>query len=111
LFTFVLGYGDITEKSVHAVLLLHKDSRIALVKILKLLHYFILYTSSKNYQLEQFAESQSLLQRFTSTLLNDEIIAIKDTIAFLNALDGLERNTTGKGDCIKPVVYITHVFS
>lgn len=92
----LLGYGDITENSVHAVLLLHSDSRIALTRILKLLHYFILYTSSKNYQLEQFAESQSLLQRYTSTLLNDEIIAIKDTVEFLNALGGLEQNTKGK---------------
>lgn len=80
----------------HAVLLLHNDSRIALTRILKLLHYFILYTSSKSYQLEQFAESQSLLQRYTSNLLNDEIIAIKDTIEFLNALGGLEQNIKGK---------------
>lgn len=84
------------EKPVHAVLLLHKDSRIALIKILKLLHYFIQFSSSKSYQLDQFAESQSLLKRYTSTLLNDENIGIRDTIEFLNALNGLESNSSGK---------------
>lgn len=85
---------DILEKPVHAALFLHKDSRLALIKILKMLHYFIQFSSSKPYQLEQFAELQSLLKRYTSTLLNDEIIGIKDTIAFLNALNGLESNST-----------------
>jgi hypothetical protein len=63
---------------------------------LKLLHHFIQYTSTTSYQLQHFPETQGLLQRYTSTLLNDEIIELKDTVVFLNALDGLKENTTGK---------------
>ncbi|GAA5796194.1 hypothetical protein HPULCUR_001563 [Helicostylum pulchrum] len=86
-------FTDISELTVHAVLLLHKDSNVTLSKILKMLHYFIRYTSTNNFQLRHFTETQGLLQRYTSTLLNDEIITIKDTIDFLNALNELKQNT------------------
>ena len=71
-----------TNQPVHAVLLLHSDSRVALTKILKLLHYFVQFTSAKSFQLEHTVESSNLLQRYANTLLNDEVIVIKDTIAF-----------------------------
>ncbi|EPB91383.1 hypothetical protein HMPREF1544_01704 [Mucor circinelloides 1006PhL] len=85
---------DINDRSVHAVLLLHQDSRTTLNSILKLIHHFIQYTTTTSYQLEHLRESQSLLQRYTSTLLNNEIITLKDTIEFLHALDPLRPNTT-----------------
>jgi hypothetical protein len=81
---------------VHAVLLIHQDSRITLCKILKLIHYFIQYTTTTSYQLEHLRESQSLLQRYTSTLLNNETITLKDNIEFLNTLDSLKSNDTSK---------------
>lgn len=59
-----------------------------------MLHYFVQYTSTTSFQLENFPDSQDLLQRYTSSLLNDDIITIKDTIDFLNALNELEH--TGK---------------
>ncbi|KAF1798362.1 hypothetical protein FB192DRAFT_1391172 [Mucor lusitanicus] len=86
--------ADINDRSVHAVLLLHPDSRQTLSNILKLMHYFIQYTTTTSYQLEHLPGSQSLLQRYTSTLLNNETITLKDNIEFLNALDSLEPNTT-----------------
>lgn len=61
-----------------------------------MLHYFIQYASTNNFQLHHFTETQGLLPRYTSTLLNDEIITIKDTIDFLNALNELKQNTAGK---------------
>ncbi|KAK4515332.1 Sulfate permease 2 [Mucor velutinosus] len=86
--------ADINDKSVHAVLLLHQDSRKTLSNILKLMHYFIQYTTTTSYQLEHLPRSQSLLQRYASTLLNNETITLKDNIEFLNALDSLKPNTT-----------------
>ncbi|KAI7889562.1 uncharacterized protein EV154DRAFT_273991 [Mucor mucedo] len=90
--------ANITEKPAHAVLLLHKDSRISLSKILKMLHYFVQYTSTASFQLETFSETQGLLQRYTSTLMTDDMIMMKDTIDFLNALNDLEQKPTGKVD-------------
>lgn len=69
-------------------------------KILKLLHYFVQYTSTASFQLETFSETQGLLQRYTSTLMTDDLIMMKDTIDFLNALNDLEQNTTGKANII-----------
>lgn len=84
---------DINERLVHAVLLLHDDSRTALCNILKLIHYFIQYTTTTNYHLEYLSGSQPLLQRYTSTLVSNETITLKDNINFLNALDGLKSNS------------------
>jgi hypothetical protein len=117
LFTFTndhsLDYGDITDKATHAVLLMHKDSRIALCNILKLIHHFIQYTSTNNYHLDNLPESQALLQRYTLTLQNDQVITIKDTIDFLNALNAVEPKTTTTGKSTKKTMNIkmdTHSF-
>ncbi|KAI7900634.1 uncharacterized protein BX663DRAFT_458336 [Cokeromyces recurvatus] len=80
-------YNNISEKPVHAVLLLHQDSRIVLCKILKMIHHFIRYTTTATYQLEKSPESQPLLQKYTSTLLNNGIISLEEIIHFLNALE------------------------
>ncbi|KAL9545146.1 hypothetical protein MBANPS3_007279 [Mucor bainieri] len=85
--------AGINDRSVHAVLLLHPDSRKTLCSILKLMHYFIQYTTTTSYQLEHLPGSQSLLQRYTSTLLNNEATTLKDNIEFLNALDAVQPNT------------------
>jgi hypothetical protein len=93
-----LDYGDLTDKATHAVLLIHKDSRMALCNTLKMIHHFIQYTSTNNYHLENMPESQALLQRYILTLQNDQVITIKDTIEFLNALNAVTPKsiTTGK---------------
>ncbi|KAI8641915.1 hypothetical protein BD408DRAFT_417331 [Parasitella parasitica] len=85
---------DINDKLVHAVLLIHADSRTTLCKILKLVYHFIQFTTTANYQLEHLRGSQSLLQRYTTTLLNSEIITLEDNIEFLNALDSLKPKDT-----------------
>lgn len=91
-----IEYNDMSEKAVHAVLLLHKDSRDCLSKILQMIHYFIHYSTTSHYNLEHLPESQPLLQRYITTLSEYDTINIKETISFLNELDQVKPNTTGK---------------
>lgn len=76
---------------------MHRDSRIALCNILKLIYHFIQYASTNNYHLENLPGSQALLQRYTLALENDEVTTIKDTIDFFNALNTIEPKTTTTG--------------
>lgn len=78
----------------HAALLIHKDSRVTLRKILIMTQHFIRYTSLANYQLSHIRESQPLLQKYVATL-TDEPVSRDDAIQFLNALDnGIDDETT-----------------
>ncbi|KAI9473598.1 MAG: hypothetical protein EXX96DRAFT_487790 [Benjaminiella poitrasii] len=68
----------------------NSNSKSALCKILKLIHYFIQYTTKTNYQLEHLPESQSLLQKYVSNLLNNNVISLGETIHFLDALGSIK---------------------
>ncbi|KAL0083828.1 hypothetical protein J3Q64DRAFT_1749578 [Phycomyces blakesleeanus] len=84
--------ADISGRPVHAVLLIHKPSRIALGRILTFIHHFIHFIISSTYELPHILESQSLLQRFASNLLQHAPVSIKDVLSFLKALDSIEKS-------------------
>ncbi|KAI8985468.1 hypothetical protein BDB01DRAFT_788373 [Pilobolus umbonatus] len=82
------------DQVVHAVLLLHPDSRSSLCNLLKMIYYFTRYANTSNYQLEYIPESQPLLQRYTSCLLDDEPVTIEEAIEFMAALDTVDKIKT-----------------
>lgn len=84
-------YADISGRPVHAVLLVHKPSRLALQKILIMIHQFVQFISSSSYELVHLPESRPLLVRCALTLLQNEPVALEDVLAFLFALDELAK--------------------
>ncbi|KAI9311047.1 hypothetical protein BX666DRAFT_2000266 [Dichotomocladium elegans] len=79
-------FMDIAARPSHAVLLIHKESRSALCKVLVMINEFVRYTTSTTFDLPNLPESAPLLLRYANHLLQNEPIALKDMLAFLNAL-------------------------
>ncbi|KAF7724871.1 mediator complex subunit [Apophysomyces ossiformis] len=84
-------YADISGRPVHAVLLVHKPSRLALQKILIMIQQFVQFISSSSYELVHLPESRPLLVRCALTLLQNEPVALEDVLAFFFALDELAK--------------------
>ncbi|KAI8096863.1 uncharacterized protein BX664DRAFT_275230 [Halteromyces radiatus] len=84
------GNKDLSSKQTHAVLLVHKESRISLIKILLMIQQFIQYATTSKYELQHMVETKSLLLRHISTTLTSEPVPINDVISFLQALDNIK---------------------
>jgi hypothetical protein len=74
---------------VHAVLLVHKESRAALIKVLVMIDHFIRYATNTNYELRHIPETKQLLLRHISATLQNEPVTIDDSLTFLRALDSI----------------------
>ncbi|KAG2222177.1 hypothetical protein INT45_007194 [Circinella minor] len=79
-------FADISARSSHAILLYHKESRLALCKILIMVNEFIRFTRSSSYELKRHPESTPLLQQYASNVLKNEPVTLQDMLAFLKAL-------------------------
>ncbi|KAI8331319.1 hypothetical protein BC941DRAFT_505814 [Chlamydoabsidia padenii] len=90
---------DLSSKPVHAVLLVHKESRMTLMKTLVMIEHFIRYATNSQFELEHIPETKQLLLRHISTTLQSEPVAINDILLFLRAIDnikGLDINDTSR---------------
>ncbi|KAG0176146.1 mediator complex subunit [Apophysomyces sp. BC1021] len=85
-------FADISARPVHAVLLVHKVSRVALQQILIMIHQFVQFITTSSYELVHLPESRPLLQRCAFNLLQNEPVALEDVLSFLFALDELEQS-------------------
>ncbi|KAI9489933.1 hypothetical protein BDB00DRAFT_840113 [Zychaea mexicana] len=83
-------FADISARPSHAVLLYHKESRLALCKILVMVFEFVRFTRSSSYELQHLPESMPLLQKYASNVLKSEPVSLQDMLAFLKALDGAD---------------------
>ncbi|KAI8374192.1 uncharacterized protein BYT42DRAFT_547273 [Radiomyces spectabilis] len=63
------------------------NSRQALRKDLLMVHQFIRFATSSSYEFTHFPETLPMFKRYASSLLPSEPVAIKDVLAFLEALD------------------------
>ncbi|KAI8332972.1 hypothetical protein EDC96DRAFT_27469 [Choanephora cucurbitarum] len=80
---------QLKSKQVHAILLVHPESRSCLVKILKCIQQFIQFSQTSNLIP---VDTKSLLQRYTTALVHHEAIVLSETIEFLQALDTISLN-------------------
>ncbi|KAI8368709.1 hypothetical protein BD560DRAFT_131812 [Blakeslea trispora] len=83
---------DLETEHVHAVLLLHPESRQCLVKILRKMEQWIQFCQTSNLIP---LDNRLLLQRYTLALVHHDI-ALSETIGFLEALNSLSCPFEGK---------------
>ncbi|CAO3642677.1 unnamed protein product [Cunninghamella blakesleeana] len=81
---------NLSSRQVHAVLLVHKESRILLIKILALIQQFIHFATTSNYELINIPRSKPLLLKQINTRLTSEPVLAKDVISFLQALGNIK---------------------
>ncbi|KAI7871231.1 hypothetical protein BDF14DRAFT_1764598 [Spinellus fusiger] len=86
--------ADITARPVHAILLVHKPSRIALRHLLVLIHHFTQFIVISTYEPTSLPESQfSAHPDASNLLLQHAPILTREILLFLKAFDLLDKNT------------------
>ncbi|KAI8070723.1 hypothetical protein BC940DRAFT_295407 [Gongronella butleri] len=83
------GFQDISKRSTHAVLLVHKASRVALMRILVLIDHFSDFVRQGQYEMTQLAETKAILERQVGSMMASEPVPTADVLAFLRALGGV----------------------
>ncbi|CAO3597757.1 unnamed protein product [Absidia cylindrospora] len=89
---------DLSARPVHAVLLVHKESRTSLIQILMMIQHFIQYATTSNYELQHIPETKQLLLRRITTTLTSEPVPIKDILSFLQALGNIKHLQKNNND-------------
>ncbi|KAI8145254.1 hypothetical protein BJV82DRAFT_667151 [Fennellomyces sp. T-0311] len=85
-------YTDISARPSHAVILCHKESRLALCKILIMINEFVRFVRSSSYELKHLPESTPLLQKYATNILKNEPVSLQDMLAFLIALGDADQS-------------------
>ncbi|CAO3638149.1 unnamed protein product [Cunninghamella echinulata] len=83
-------YENLSSRHVHAVLLIHKESRTLLIKILVFIQHFIQFSTTSNYELVNIPQSKPLLLKQINTRLTSEPVLTNDVISFLQALGNIK---------------------
>ncbi|ORX60311.1 hypothetical protein DM01DRAFT_1332468 [Hesseltinella vesiculosa] len=80
--------SDISTRASHAVLLVHRASRLALMKILVMIQQFSQFTLQGQYDMTQLTETKPMLEREVKIMTASIPVAIDDVLVFLKALHG-----------------------